>query len=360
MCARMDRALRKKEVIGISVWYIVLSIFVFGILIFVHEFGHYLCARLCGVGVNEFAIGMGPKIFGWTSKKTEIKYTIRALPIGGYVSMVGEDEESDREDAFGKRSVWKRILIVIAGPAMNLLLGFLAMLVLVTSSGVLYGTEVDYQGRENVQISDKAGLDQGDIILKIGKVRVHTRNELVYEIRRQGTEAVDVTVRRNGEELVVKDVEFPTVTEGGMEFGGWDFVGNREQFTFGNVMKHTFFRSASTVKMIVDSFVDLITGKYGMEAMSGPVGITQTMGEAAKSGFSSFLYVFVIITVNLGVFNLFPIPALDGGRLLFLLVEVVIRRPLNKNVEGIIHFVGLALMLLLVVFVTFNDILRLF
>lgn len=356
----MDRAIRKKGVIIIRFWYILLAVLVFGILIFIHELGHYICARLCGVGINEFAIGMGPRLFGWTSKKTGIQYAVRLLPIGGYVSMVGEDEESDRNDAFGNRPVWKRILIVIAGPVMNLLLGFLAMLVLVTSSGALYGTEIVYPDNGKVQISDAAGLDNGDVILKIGGIGVHTRNELVYEILRQGTEAIDVTVRRGGEKLVVEDVIFPTIEESGVVFGGVDFYGNEESVTFGNVIKHTFFRSISTVKMIVDSFVDLVTGRYGMESMSGPVGITQTIGESAANGFSSFLYIFVVITINLGVFNLFPVPALDGGRLLFLVIEAIIRKPINKNIEGIIHFVGLVLMLGLIAVVTFNDIVKLF
>ena len=346
--------------IVINFLYILLAVLVFGVLIFIHELGHYLCARACGVGIHEFAIGMGPKIFGRTSKKTGILYTVRALPIGGYVSMVGEDEESDREDAFGNRSVWKRILIVIAGPVMNLLLGFVAMCVMVTASGELYGTEIVYPDNGHVQVSDAAGLDNGDVIVKVGRVGVHTRNDLVYEILRQGYEPVDVTVVRNGNKVLVEDVIFPNIEESGVVFGGVDFYGNEEGFTFGNVVKHTFFRSISTVKMIVDSFVDLLSGRYGMESMSGPVGITQTIGESASQGFSSFLYIFVVITVNLGVFNLFPIPALDGGRWLFLLIEAVIRRPVNKNVEGIIHFVGLILMLGLIAVVTFNDILKLF
>lgn len=346
--------------IVIRIWYILLAVLVFGVLIFIHELGHYICARLCGVGIHEFAIGMGPQLFGWTSKKTGIRYSVRMLPIGGYVSMVGEDEESDREDAFGKCSVWKRILIVIAGPSMNLLLGFIAMLVMVTSSGMLAGTEIVYEPSEEIHVSDAAGLDSGDVVLKVGNVRVHTGNELVYEISHQGSEPIDFTVLRGGQKMVVEDVIFPSSEESGVVFGSCDFKVMRERFSVGNVLKHTLFRSLSTVKMIVDSFVDLLRGRYGMEAMSGPVGITQTMGEAAKSGFSSFLYIFVVITVNLGVFNLFPIPALDGGRLLFLLVEVITRRPINKNVEGIIHFVGLVLMLGLVVVVTFNDILRLF
>ncbi len=343
----------------INFLYILLAIFVFGILIFIHELGHYLCARACGVGIHEFSIGMGPKVFGWTSQKTGIRYQLRALPMGGYVSMVGEDEESDREDAFGRRPVLYRILIVMAGPVMNLLLGFIAMIIMVTSSGALYGTEIIYPDNGKVQISDAAGLDTGDVIVKVGSVSVHTRNDLVYEIMRQGTAPVDITVMRDGQRLTMEDVVFPTLSEESVVFGGIDFYGNEEPFTLGTVMKHSYFRSLSTVKMIVDSFVDLLTGRYGMEAVSGPVGITQTIGQSAAAGFSTFLYIFAVITINLGVFNLFPIPALDGGRLLFLLFELILRRPVNKNVEGIIHFVGLVLMLGLILVVTFNDIMKL-
>ena len=344
----------------ISFWYIILSILVFGFLVFVHELGHFICARACGVGVHEFSIGMGPKIISWVSKKTGIRYSVRALPFGGFVSMVGEDEESDREDALSRKSVWKRILIVVAGPVMNLLLGFIAMTVMVSSAEALYGTQVLYPINGNVQISDGSGLEQGDVILKVGRVGVHTRNELVYEVMRQGVEAVDITVSRKGETILVEDVLFPVVTESGTLFGGVDFYANQEVFTFGNVVKHTFYRSLSTVKMIVDSFVDLLTGRYGMEAVSGPVGITQTMGQAAAGGWSSFLYIFTVITINLGVFNLFPIPALDGGRLLFLVIEAVTKRPVNKNVEAYIHLAGLVILFGFIIFVTFNDILRLF
>ena len=360
MYAFVDRSLWNKGVLTISFWYVLLAFLVFGVLIFIHELGHYICARLCGVGVNEFSIGMGPKVFSRTSKKTGIQYSIRMLPIGGYVSMVGEDEESDRQDAFGRCAIWKRILIVVAGPVMNLLLGFIAMLVMVLSTGVLGGTQIVYDPSAAISVSDASGLDSGDVILKVGRVRVHTGNELVYEISHQGSEPVDITVLREGQKTVIEDVLFPTVSTGGAVFGKYDFKVMREEFGVGTVIKHTVFRSLSTVKMIVDSFVDLLLGKYGVESMSGPVGITQTMGEAAKGGFSNFLYIFVVITINLGVFNLFPIPALDGGRLLFLLIELVTRRPVNKNVEGLVHFIGLILMLGLIAFVTFNDIVRLF
>ena len=346
--------------IDIKLWYILPAILVFGFLIFIHEFGHYLCARACGVGIKEFAIGMGPRVAGWTSKKSGIQYSVRALPFGGYVSMLGEDEESDDERSFGKKKIWQRMLIVLAGPVMNLVIGFLAMTIMVSSAGELYSTEIEYRELSGVAISEANGLRNGDEILKVGKVGVHTRYEVTYEIMRQGYEAIDITVRRDGKVLTVENVLFPSRESGGVTFGAWDFYGGTDDFTFGNVLKHSFFRSVSTVKMVIDSLVDLIGGRYGMEALSGPVGMTQTIGESVAGGLQSFLYIFVVITINLGVFNLLPIPALDGGRFLFLLIEAVIRRPLNAKVEGYIHAVALLLLLGLAAVVTFNDIIRLF
>jgi len=347
-------------VIVIKLWYILPAILVFGLLVFIHELGHFLCARAFGVGIKEFSIGMGPRIGGWTSEKSGTKYSFRVLPFGGYVSMLGEDEESDDEHSFSKKKVWQRMLIVLAGPAMNLIIGFLAMTIMVSSAGELYSTEIEYRELTGTAISEANGLCNGDEILKVGKVAVHTRHEVTYEIMRQGYEAIDVTVRRGGEVLTVENVLFPTREAEGIVFGMWDFYGGTDDFTFANVLKHSFFRSVSTVKMVLDSLVDLIGGRYGMEALSGPVGMAQTIGESAAAGFQSFLYIFVVITVNLGVFNLLPIPALDGGRFVFLLVEAVIHRPLNPKIEGYIHAVALLLLLGLAAVVTFNDIVRLF
>ena len=346
--------------IVIKLWYILPAILVFGFLIFIHEFGHYLCARACGVGVKEFSIGMGPHIGGWISKKSGIKYSVRVLPFGGYVSMLGEDEESDDERSFSKKKIWQRMLIILAGPAMNLVIGLVAMTVMVSSAGVLYSTEIEYRELTGLAISEANGLCDGDEILKIGNVRVHTRYEVSYEIMRQAYEAVDVTVRRDGAVVTVTDVLFPSREVDGVVFGAVDFYGGTDDFTLGNILKHSYFRSVSTVKMVIDSLADLIGGRYGMEALSGPVGMTQTIGESVAGGFDNFLYIFVIITINLGVFNLLPIPALDGGRILFLAVEAVIRRPLNPKIEGYIHAVALLLLLGLAAVVTFNDIVRLF
>ena len=342
-----------------SFGYILLSIFVFGLLIFIHEFGHFICARKCGVDVKEFAIGMGPQIFSWTSDKYQTKYSLRLLPIGGYVSMLGEDEESDSENAFNNKSVWKRLLIVLAGPVMNLILGFIVMTIMVCMTGTLYSNTIYYRD-EIPSVSQSYGLENGDTIIKVESTRVYTWHEVSYEIMNNGYEPLDITVKRNNQIIELEDVVFPTVEKEGLLFGDPDFVPTTEDFNVYNLLKHSVFRSLSTVKMVVDSFVDLLVGRYGIEAMSGPVGITQTIGKVASIGLSYFLHVFVIITINLGVFNLLPIPALDGGRLLFLIIEAILGRPLNRKFEGIVHFVGLVFMLGLAAVVTFNDILRLF
>ena len=347
--------------IDIKLWYIIPAVFVFGFLIFIHELGHFLCARAFGVGINEFSIGMGPRIGGWTSQKSNIKYSVRALPIGGYVSMLGEDERSDEENSFSRKKVWQRMLIVLAGPFMNLLLGFLVMVIMLTSAGKLYSTHVYYAPEEQqTAISQQYGLQDGDKILKIETVKVHTRQEVVYEIMHKGTEPLDITVLRDGQKVFIENVMFPCDHDMGVTFGVVDFYAGVDRFHIGNIIKHSYFQSISTVKMVVDSFVDLLSGKYGMEALSGPVGMTQTIGESVASGLQNFLYICIIITVNLGVLNLFPIPALDGGRLLFLTVEAIIRRPLNPKVEGIVQFIGLFLMLSLALAVTFKDIIGLF
>ena len=342
-----------------GIGYILLAILVFGILIFIHEFGHFICARKCGVEIKEFAIGMGPKIFQWKSKEYNTQYSLRLLPIGGYVSMLGEDEESDSENAFSNKSVWKRLLIISAGPIMNLILGFLVMVLIVTLVGSLYSNTIYYKD-DIPSISQSCGLQNGDTIIKVGNTRVHTWYELSYEVMNQGYEPIDITLNRNGETLKLEGVIFPTKETSGVLFGDVDFLPQKEDFTAIGVLKHSFYRGVSTVKMVVDSFVDLIGGRFGIDSMSGPVGITQAIGGAASRGFIYFLYMFAVITINLGVFNLFPIPALDGGRLLFLFAEAAIGRPLNRKIEGYVHFIGLVLILFLALYVTFNDILRLF
>ncbi len=339
------------------VLYVILMILMFGVMIFIHEFGHFITARLCGVAVKEFAVGMGPTLFSWKSKKYDTKYGVRALPIGGFVSMVGEDEESDDESAFCNKSVWKRMLIVLTGPLMNLLLGFLLMAVMVFATGNLSSTTV---AKFTDHATSNAQLQVGDEITHVDGVRVHTGNELVYEVLNSGYEPIEMKVIRNGERLTLEGVTFPHMEESGVTFGDYDFLVYAEEVTFPNLIKHTFWRTVSTVKMVYDSLLGLVTGRFGMEAVSGPVGVVEVVGEAAKTGLWTFMYLVIVLTVNLGVFNLIPFPALDGGRFLFLAIEGIRRKPINRNVESYINFIGMLLLFAFMIFVTVKDVLHLF
>lgn len=344
----------------INIWTILIAILIFGMLIFIHEFGHYLTARAFHVTIREFAIGMGPKILTKTSRKSGITYSLRALPIGGFVSMVGEDEESEDENAFHRKPVWQRIIITVAGAAMNVLVGILVMSILVMTQESLPSTTIA-QFRESETISTQEyGLQEGDKILKVDGTRVFIANELIYEIMRKGYEPIPVTVEREGKVITLDSVTFPTFTDSGVQFGDIDFYVYAEARTPINVLKHAVFRSTSTIKMIWESLFDLLTGRYGVESVSGPVGVTEALGEAASSGLADLVYLSVVISMNLGIMNLLPLPALDGGRLMFQIIELIRRKPVNPNVEGVVHFVGFVLLMTLFVVITFKDIIALF
>ena len=302
---------------------------------------------------------MGPKLISKHSKKSGILYSVRAFPIGGFVSMAGEDEESDDVNALNRKPVWQRMVITVAGAAMNLIIGFILMTVVVITSTSIGGTTILRFAEDNA-LSEQSGLMIGDEIVKVGDTRVHIASELAYEIMRNGVEPLDITVRRDGEIVEIKDVQFPTIIEQGIQFGMTDFIVLAEEKTVGNVIEQSFYRSISTVKMIWQSLIDLITGRYGLEQMSGPVGVTAVVSEAAKSSFTDYLYLVVVITINLGIFNLLPLPALDGGRLIFQIIELIRRRPVKPEFEGYVHFIGIVLLMLLMVVITFKDVMKLF
>lgn len=338
---------------------IIVAILVFGVLIFVHEGGHFLTARLFGVTVNEFSIGMGPKLISRTSKKSGITYSLAALPIGGFVSMAGEDEESDDENALNRKPVWQRMIITAAGAMLNLLLGVILMVSMVLSARSLTTTTV-FRFAESGTMSQGTGLEVGDTILKVNDTRVQIYYDLAYHIMRQGTEPVDLTVRRDGQTVLLEDVTFPTVQESGMLFGMVDFIPTAEPKSFFSVVRHTWCQTVTSIRMIWESLLDLVTGKAGIEQVSGPIGVTEAIGEAAKAGAYNFFYMTALISLNLGLFNLLPIPALDGGRLAFQVVELIRRKPLKPEIEGYVHFAGLAVLMLLMILITFKDVIGLF
>lgn len=339
------------------VLYIIIAIFVFGFMIFVHELGHFLFAKKFNVAINEFSIGMGPKIFS-KKGKDGVDYSLRALPIGGYVAMEGEDEESNNPLAFNKKPAWQRFIIVIAGAMMNIIISVL-ILAIITACTPRFGTTVIYKFQDNAT-SDDSGLRINDEIIEIDGVNVHTSGELSYEIMRRGYKPVSVTVIRDGEEIVIDNIVFPGVTSDGVLFGSPDFYVFGEDRSFGSVIKNTFYTSKSTIKMTWDSLYDLFSGRYGIEQLSGPVGITGAITDAAKTSTESLFYLVAVIGINLGIFNLLPIPALDGGTLLLTLIEMITKKKLPQNIEMGIRTAGFMLLMLLAVVILFKDVIFLF
>lgn len=356
------------------------------VLILSHELGHYICARIFKVKIHEFSVGMGPKLLQIKSKKNGIAYSLRLFPIGGYVSMLGEDEEVETPDSLSSKPVWQRLIITAAGAIVNIATGFIIMLFVVACTSKLGGTTVaefipqyeeitdanqskDYpivtseDGKQYWELpaaSQEAGLLVGDHIIKVGHTPVHTLNELSYELMFQGESPIKLTVKRGNDTVVIDRLLLPTETEDGIVFGMRDFYVKVEDKTLLTVCKHAFFRSCSTIKMVWDSLLGLITGRFGVRQMSGPVGVTTVVSEAAKTSAIDFWYLVCVIAINLGVMNLLPLPALDGGRILFQLIELITRKKVPAHFEGMVHFVGIVILLGFSVFITFQDIFKLF
>ena len=335
---------------------IIITIVVFGVLIFIHELGHFLVAKAMGIRVNEFALGMGPRLCGFV--KGETKYSLRLLPIGGYCAMEGEDDTSEDERAFCNKPVWRRILVVAAGAFMNLVLGFVLLIILVSTMN-LVGTTKIAQFNEGA-ISNQY-LQVGDEIVSINGSHVFIDNDIVYGLLSDRDGVVDMVVKRNGEKVKLTGVTFQTEDLGdGVTGTNIDFKVYGVEKTFFGVIKQSACWTLSVVKLVWGSLIDLLTGQFGLNQLSGPVGVASAIGEASTMGIRSLLLFVVFITVNLGVFNLLPIPALDGGRLVFLIVEGIRRKPIKPEHEGWVHMIGFGLLMLLIVVVTFNDIVKLF
>ena len=345
---------------------VVSAILVFGFLIFIHEFGHYITARLFHITIEEFSIGMGPRLLSYESKKTKIIYSLAMFPIGGFVMMPGEDGESDAyandPNTFDKKPAFKRFIVVLAGAAVNIIAGFLAMILLTAIINIGDTTVGKFYTEEEsgfIISSEDSGLMIGDEIIRVEGKRVAILDELSYEIMRNGNKPIDLTVIRNGETVELYDVVFPTEESQGQIFGVRDFLVYAKDKDFGTVMKYSWRKSILIVRMCWESIIDLIRGRYTIAAVSGPVGISSAIGEAASAGFASLLYIVVLISINLGVMNLLPLPALDGGRLIMILFEMITRKKLPPKVEGIINGVGLVLLLGLSAVIMVKDIVTL-
>lgn len=329
----------------------------FLVLIVIHEFGHFIAAKLFGVRVNEFAVGFGPTVFKKQGKET--LYALRLVPFGGYCAMEGEDEESADERAFCNKSPFKRFVIVAAGAVFNIIFGLILMACIIAPQEQFVSTTVSSFYEEAVS-NGEGGLMAGDKILKVNGRTVSTAYDLNYTFSNISGSTVEMTVERGGEKINLPAVPFKTEEAEGINYIQVDFYVEPIEKTVGTFISQTFRSTFSYVKIVLWSLFDLLTGKYGMSAVGGPVAVTQTLSQAAKMGLSSLLPMFCLITINLGVFNLLPVPALDGGRLLFILIEMIARKPVPRKYEGYVHAAGLVLLLGLIGVITINDIIRLF
>ena len=431
-----------------------IGVLLFELIVFIHEFGHFITAKKFGVQVNEFAIGMGPKLFQF--ERGETKYSVRLLPIGGYCALEGENEESDNERAFVNKPVWQRMIVIVAGAFNNIVLGLLMMTVLMAQSPVFTSTTISDFAQS--AFTSKSGLEQGDKLLEIGDYQImcsrdisfavamldlqivdgqdfsvykedcgftlvrqytslkaedYTEEQLkeISEAFNEGIEKInnctskdeadkitnetlalvnelsgvdhepeeheymperkrfrtDVTVERDGKEMTVENVDFYTyLGDNGEPAVAIDFSVTPVEKTFATLCSESFKSTYSVVRMIWKSLFGLVTGTYGMNDMAGPVGAASVVTQAAQVGLqTSFLeavnnivYMMMIITVNLGIVNLLPLPALDGGRFLFMLIEVIIRRPVPQKYEGWVHAAGFIILLGFIAVITLNDIVR--
>ena len=344
---------------------IVIAILIFGIIVTVHEFGHFICAKLSGVKVNEFSVGMGPRILKFG--KGETAYSLRILPVGGYCAMEGEDEAVESKRGFRSQKVWKRMIILFAGAFMNFVLG-LVLTVIMTCMGEAVPTmEINNFSRiinedESIEYcaeSYKSGLRQGDVIKEIDGMHIFSLTDLNYLFGQSNTH--DMEVERNGERIILEDVKF-----GDEQFGGLiDFSLVYEEKNVLNVISYAAKDAISLGRLVWTSLVDLVTGKYSASDLSGPVGVVSVINDTAQQGetvsetVEYLLYLSALITINLGVFNLLPIPGLDGGRLLFCFIEIIRRKPVKAEHEAYVHLAGMALLFAIMIFATYQDILRL-
>ncbi|MBQ9851160.1 MAG: site-2 protease family protein [Clostridia bacterium] len=344
-----------------KVWPILLAILFFGLIIMFHELGHFIFAKLFKVQVNEFALGMGPAIF--KKKKGETQYSVRLLPIGGYVSMEGEDEDSENERAFCNIKAWKRFIIIAAGGVVNLIMGVIVVALMLATSGNLIGTpQINFFHEDAVTATQ--GLQEKDVIKKINGKTVFSEYDLSFLMARDKDGVIDFVVERNGEKVTVNGVKFDTFDNNGTLTIVYDFVIVGVKPSVLSVAKNAVLESVSIARIVWVSLFDLVTGQYGLSDLSGPIGTVSIIADTAQNAvaqtdYSSLYMMLALIAINIGLFNLLPLPALDGGRLFFLFIEMIFRKPVPRKYEGWIHAVGLGLLLLLMVVISFSDIVKL-
>ena len=351
--------------------YVLAAILIFGVLIAVHELGHFLAAKACGVRVNEFAIGMGPAIFKKT--KGETTYALRALPVGGFCAMEGEEEDSDDPRGLNNQGFWQKLLIFAAGAGMNFVTALLIMLVLYAGAKGFYTTTITGFA-EGCPLQSESGLQVGDRLLEIDgeKIFVYSDLGMLLDMNRDGT--FDLVVERDGEKVTLQDFpmelrEYPD-RKGNTYVGYGLFFGAVEEATFFSRIKYSWNNTVDFVRMVRMSLGMLFRGDAGVQDLSGPVGIVSTITEvgqqskSASEAVENIAYFAALIAANLAVMNLLPLPALDGGKIFFLLVNqislILFKKQIPAKFENYVHVAGFILLMILTAFIMFNDIWKIF
>lgn len=369
----------------------ILAILFFGVIIALHEFGHFATAKLFKVRVNEFSIGMGPALFKKrsgqkkkffptlmkekkaekqkqkseeaeeedttvTDGSAETEYSLRILPIGGFCALEGENGDSEDQAAFSNKKPWKRFIILAAGATLNILFGLVLISAMLFMDETVLTNEISYVSPAVEQAENS--LLPGDVITKVDNTRVHSSRDLSYCLfYRAAEDGADLTVKRNGETVLIENFIYDDTDNPDATY----FAITAQEVTLLNCGVHSVRECLAMGKLVFLSLIDIFGGKFGLDDLSGPIGtvniVAQTTTEAvSQENYSAILFLLAFITVNIGIVNLLPLPALDGGRLFFVLIEMIIRKPVPQKFEAIVHAVGMVLLLALMALISFNDI----
>ena len=349
---------------------VLFAILLFSVLIFIHEFGHFAAAKLSGVQVNEFAMFMGPAL--WQKQIGETLYSVRLIPIGGYCAMEGEDEDTDNPRSFQKAAWWKRLVILIAGAAMNFIMGVILMVIVYLPAQAVVEPVID-SFEAFATVDGQHGLQVGDRILELDGEKIYVQSDFSLILGLNPGEYHDLVVERDGKKVEIPNLHMKkheVIREDGSKqlLFGMNFT--LQELTFAGKLRYAWYQCLDTIRLVRLSLQMLITGQAGLSDMSGPVGIVQQMSTVAEASptvldaLLNMLYFGAFIAINLAVMNLLPIPALDGGRVVGVLittaVETITRKKLNPKYEGYLHGAGMIFLLGLMAVIMFKDIFYLF
>lgn len=343
---------------------IIYFILILGITVMVHEFGHFLFSKKAKVHVYEFSIGMGPRLFKWNRKNDETEYSIRLFPIGGYVQMAGEDNEDDKKvhkEKLMQSKTWlQRFMIVIAGIMFNFIMAIIILFFIALFNGAPQPNAYIGSLEKGYPAYD-SGLELGDEITRVNDKKVSSSDILLLELEINKGKEVTFTVEKEDgstKEVTINPIK---VEQDGTESYKYGFgLSSKVEKGFIASVKYAFQKTVTLIHQMILIIGSLFTGKLSLNSLSGPVGIYTVVGETAKAGFVNLIYLLAYISINVGFMNLLPIPAFDGGRLLFLIIEKIKGSPIDSKIENIIHSIGFILLMALMIVITYNDIVRIF